>query len=637
MNNGRITFYAALAAAAAAMACSSALQGPVESIRDQAGLAAPAYSTHMKAAPQVAILQVAPGGIRAPCINYLWIRSQQLKEDGKFYDAKQLRELICDLQPYSSGVASYHAWDMAWNISVATHTPQERWMWVTNGLKLLRDRAIPIAPRDIVAYRQLAYLFANKMGESMDEMHVYYKQQWAMEMDRLLGSPPASDAAGEAVAAFAPVADAPADLPALRKDQAAADYLDRLAQLGVEPDEAFIQLYNQYAGDELAGNYDRQLAAEQPAAKPLIELVSDPKLSAVRSKLLAFARRRVLAQTYKMDAGWMLKLMQRYGPIDWRNVQSHALYWGTWGLFACKGLDLEHIQPGLADRDFTEAELKKLSLNDMQELNTERGVIQALKSLSRTGQTYLFYLPNPSDAAQPIMQLNWGPDIRFIEACDREYMSGGLAMVNNDRALLGTGANLLRDAHVVFLTTAIQFLYISGQEQLAQRYLDEVRNSLGGIDKDPRFKLPLAEFVRQTLTAEGVPTGEISQIFWYGALVRVYRALADGDMAGYRRYRDWAVNIYNAFLVDIGKAQRQQPPPFELVESNFLRTLLLHPRAVGMRVPLLAKIKIYTGVPPALQQQIYLTIADTMKAECQRDGLDFNKAFPSPFPQKPAR
>ena len=163
-----------------------------------------------------ALLTIAPGGLRAPVVNYLWIRAEELKQQGKFYDAMQLADLICSLQPYFPGVWSFHSWNMAWNISVATHTPEERWMWVTNGMRLLRDRGIPVNPRSLILYKDLAWLFFSKMGSNLDDMHVVYKQRWAAEMQRLLGSPPQGQTS-EVIDAFRPIAAAPVDKAAPAK------------------------------------------------------------------------------------------------------------------------------------------------------------------------------------------------------------------------------------------------------------------------------------------------------------------------------------------------------------------------------------------------------------------------------------
>jgi len=101
------------------------------------------------APPSLAFATVALGAFRGLIVDVLWIRADQLKEDGKFFDAKQLAEWITLLQPRFGAVWDFHAWNMAYNISVTipASRPQERWHWVQNGYELLRDKGIEKNPK----------------------------------------------------------------------------------------------------------------------------------------------------------------------------------------------------------------------------------------------------------------------------------------------------------------------------------------------------------------------------------------------------------------------------------------------------------------------------------------------------------
>jgi len=156
--------------------------------------------------PQVGIWYSALGSFRGLFVNVLWMRATHLKEEGKFYEAKELSEIICQLQPRFPQVWSFHSWNMAYNISVATHTPRERWMWVHNGIELLRDRGIPLNPTSAALYRQLAWIYLHKVGQFSDDMHWYYKQRVAMEWQTILGEPPAGSTQ-ETLDWFAPIAE----------------------------------------------------------------------------------------------------------------------------------------------------------------------------------------------------------------------------------------------------------------------------------------------------------------------------------------------------------------------------------------------------------------------------------------------
>src|SRR5688500_3642849 len=49
-------------------------------------------------------------------------------------------------------------------------------------------------------------------------------------------------------------------------------------------------------------------------------------------------RLRALREKYKMDPAWMMRVDERYGPLEWRLPDAHAIYW------AAKGLELTRDQ-----------------------------------------------------------------------------------------------------------------------------------------------------------------------------------------------------------------------------------------------------------------------------------------------------
>ncbi|NLK41005.1 MAG: hypothetical protein GX298_02985, partial [Planctomycetes bacterium] len=130
----------------------------IRTAREEMGLVA--TTALENAPPSLAFATVALGAFRGLLVNILWIRADNLKQEGKFFDAKQLAEWITTLQPRFAAVWDFHAWNMAYNISVAIPNtqPEERWRWVRNGYELLRDRAIPLNPKSIILYRSLAWI-----------------------------------------------------------------------------------------------------------------------------------------------------------------------------------------------------------------------------------------------------------------------------------------------------------------------------------------------------------------------------------------------------------------------------------------------------------------------------------------------
>ena len=124
---------------------------------------------------------------RSLAIDYLWVRADTLKNDGQYFDALHLARAICTLQPNLPSVWSFNAWNMAYNISVAMPTPQERWHWVQAGYKLLRDEAIPYNRRSAKLYQELSWIFQHKIGGITDDWHRAYKLALAVELSPLIG------------------------------------------------------------------------------------------------------------------------------------------------------------------------------------------------------------------------------------------------------------------------------------------------------------------------------------------------------------------------------------------------------------------------------------------------------------------
>jgi hypothetical protein len=139
------------------------------------------------APPLLAFTTVALGGFRGLISNFLWIRANDLQQDGKYFEMVQLASWITDLEPHFEQVWFFQAWNMAWNISVNFKDFSDRWRWVERGIELLRDDGLNYNPNSVLLYQQLSWIFQSKLGQNMDDANQYYKQQWAGEMTPFFG------------------------------------------------------------------------------------------------------------------------------------------------------------------------------------------------------------------------------------------------------------------------------------------------------------------------------------------------------------------------------------------------------------------------------------------------------------------
>lgn len=132
--------------------------------------------------PTLTLIQVGLGGFRGLLVDLLWLRASILKERNQFVELVQLSEWITILDPYAAEAWSYHAWNMAYNVSIMLRRPEDRWRWVRHGISLLRDRGLRYNPTEAALYYELGWLFQHKIGSHHDRAHGYYKCALAAEI-----------------------------------------------------------------------------------------------------------------------------------------------------------------------------------------------------------------------------------------------------------------------------------------------------------------------------------------------------------------------------------------------------------------------------------------------------------------------
>jgi hypothetical protein len=139
------------------------------------------------APPILAFTTVALGGFRGLIANALWIRANELQLEDKYFEQVQLSSWISKLEPHFTQVWLVQAWNMAYNISVKFRAPEDRWRWVQRGIELLRDEGLKYNPKEALIYRELAWFYQHKMGQNLDDAHLYYKYVWAAIMTNAMG------------------------------------------------------------------------------------------------------------------------------------------------------------------------------------------------------------------------------------------------------------------------------------------------------------------------------------------------------------------------------------------------------------------------------------------------------------------
>ncbi|MFB3429924.1 MAG: hypothetical protein ABL309_03290 [Phycisphaerales bacterium] len=584
--------------------------------------------------PEVAA-GIAMGAFRGLFVNYLWMRADRLKQEGKFHEAYELSAAITRLQPRFPRVWSFHAWNMAYNISVATSTREERWQWVKAGIELLRQEGIPKNPNDVQLHRELAWIFNHKVQGFMDDANRYYKKQLAREWHMLLGEPPRLQSGNEAATQqmvdwLEEVVSAPETLGGVIDRELADRNRDVIEEnrLGIEDslvnelatrivDEAGLELnydlLELYAVQQALDNSwftqsaeeggipfaregaERQLAQRGDSNSVFTELYRDEKyadtvgedgeivMPGAWSRLIPHVRKRVLVDEYNMSPTRMQRYTAKFGPLDWRHPSSHAVYWSHRGV---------------------ELGLQRRGVRNFNTLNTDRITMHSLQELFRSGT--VMYDPI-RDTHLTMVSLHYIPSYAEIVL---EVAARGGRSQDESRAFRTYIQGLQN-----FLKDAIRTTYRFGDIEQANYWFTELREFPGLNVNDPALfedlGLDLATFVRKQLeeddrfTIPHVAASEVEMAL-RGAFLN---GLLNGDRQAFEGNIEYARQVHKRYfdlqdqvtLVDRDRNRMDEMhPDFAIAAGEvFLRILAYSD------IEIFQSSLMYQRVPSSIQRVVY--------------------------------
>ncbi|MHC4989700.1 MAG: hypothetical protein ACYTGC_01865, partial [Planctomycetota bacterium] len=511
MNRDRIIQLGAIAVMGLATAASGALLPGL--IRQSDRHALRYTDVSVEGAPPFVALGTAIGALRGLIVDYLWIKVHVMKEKGLFYEVMADAELITKLQPRFAAVWAFHGHNMAYNISVATHTEQERWEWVNAGIRLVRNEGLRYNPNDLQLHRELAFWFAHKIEGVADDAHLYYKREFCREWHYLLGEPPVTRE--ERTEWMRAIAEAPGTIGEL---QAAVPSVETLLADLAGIYESFDRPFAANA-DLLRAFQEWQIIRQRSAAaeaigladdwrekRPFFRAFDDLAREAGREEawdaLVQHLRKRVLEDDYNMDPQKMYEYTRDLGPIDWRNPQAHALYWSRLGS--------EKAERRMADPD-----------DIYTVVNNDRIQLQAMQGLARFGRMYYDPVTNEDPGRYP--------EPRWIDVIDGQF---DYFYAKHYETRGGGGESFIGFLQN-FLSSAVREWYRAGEKDKAQALLDRL-NSLFGtgqaefMGQDFRFIQDLDVFVRNETIDEyefqpHLAVSDVASSLRYGFLAGVGR------------------------------------------------------------------------------------------------------------------
>jgi hypothetical protein len=574
--------------------------------------------------PEVA-LGIAMGAFRGLFVNLLWYRVEQMKREGKFYEAVQLSRTITKLQPRFPHIWSFLAWNMAYNISVASHTADERWRWVKSGIELLRDEGIPRNPNEPLLHKELAWIFFHKIQGFADDANQYYKRQLAREWTIVMGPPPLVDAptAEERIqyrlGVLQQIINAPDTLEqVIKKEPKVAELVDRIKsetdlKLGYELMRLFtLRVMLDFTSENQAGEVELIDANRNPA---LEKLIRDEQYEFAWRALIPHLRKRLLIDNYHMEPERMARYTRTYGPLDWRHACSHSIYW------ASRGVEEGDRRINVEDFDFT---------------NTDRSIMGAIQDLYRWG-TINYDIINDSY----VQMLN----LDYIDVYDNVFNN----IINpraNRRGSVETRKGVESEdkpfrvmvmGYVNFLKDVVRVYYRMGEREKAAQYFEKLRTWKGinyTVDESI-LGLPLDEFIKEDFN-ERIDSPQFASSEINASLHDAFlRGLLRGDREVFQRQRTYAYKVHQHFnkrqnmvTTADAKANRMNfiPPVYIDAEASVLYEIILQLTAGQQRELPIEASKIYQRSPLRTAQAVYDQLNNALSSRIP----NFDYWFPEP-------
>ena len=325
-------------------------------------------------------------------------------------------------------------------------------------------------------------------------------------------------------------------------------------KLGQNLDDASVYYKQQWAND-MAKVFDKRTPNLDELIHPQTE---DQK-----------ARARLLRETYKMDPEFMQAVDEKYGPLEWRLPESHAIYWAALGL-------------------------KKAAENPTkvkeEDLITLRRVIY---------QSMLLSFHRGRMVANPFVKaFEFGPNLDIIPKVNFAYEQSAEEDEKNRDHILKAHRNFLRDA--------VYFLYVYNRLPEAAKWFQYLANKYPDktlLETDPNSfpaNLTLEKYAVARVQGDVSDSGghDRTQGIIEGLLVNSYRNMAVAEDAAAAGFKLLAHEVWKSYQSGIPKERMSAIGlrPFEDIDQEVRHRLLdaKDGEAPDVRAVLRAKL----GEPP---------------------------------------
>lgn len=526
-----------LLTAGAALTLLAGLRPAVQERQERAGLVIQGADTQGMAS-DVAVPTLALGAFRGLVVDYLWIRTISLREQGRTYEARVLAEQIGRLQPRLPAVWDYLGSHLAYDLTATAADAETRWAWIQNGLDLVREQGLAKNPQSARLCYTLSRIYQDKVNTSMDEFHADFKREHVLKMRR----------AGACLLKIGftiqELASAPGLSALATQDEEARDVLVRYARAkgyqslaDLQP-SLICQDYHLYV-------FERREPLEAGEAQSLVD-----EVNLLRSLHQTAAGRRVLAscaaaalREIGFEPEYMARISAEWGPLDWESSFSAPIYWSVRGLWMAEAKD-----------------------DVVMKSRCRRSALQALKNALRSGVSKIEVDPL---AGGKLIGLTL-PNLELIPYLERLYREG-TEMATADivrlskqetfdpqdmRAARSFETNQ-HEARKDFLMEAVILLSEYGRDTEGQLLLERAARD---YPEEPNFKIPYQEYLLTMMANRVTDAGAMDTVdsvtqallgLWRRHLIylaygederaKTYYALAVARQSRWQRYVEFSL------------------------------------------------------------------------------------------------
>ena len=319
--------------------------------------------------------------------------------------------------------------------------------------------------------------------------------------------------------------------------------------------------------DDAASYYKQQWADEMAKVfgkkKPDLEELIHPQTDDQRE------RARLLRGTYKMDPEFMKQVDERYGPLEWRLPEAHAIYWAAVGL--------------------KKAEENPAKIKEDDLITLRRVIYQSMQLSFHRGKL----ITNPFANA-----FEFGPNLDIIPKVNAAYEQAA----EEDKA---NRDHILR-AHRNFVRDAVYFLYAhnrpadaaSWYQYLATKYPDKLL--LDGKTNSLPANLTFDQYAVARVQEDVSDSGghDRTQAIIEGLIVSAYQNMVLGEDEAAAGLKLLARQVWLAYESGIPKERHSAIGlrPFEEIDQEMRRRMLDPQRGEPPEVRAALRAKL--GEPP---------------------------------------